>query len=46
MNGHQADLKDFAYLSEYEESDRGFTHLEASKYIYQCCDMGMTALVV
>jgi hypothetical protein len=33
-------LNAFAYLPEYGQSDCGFSHLEASKHIYGCCDVG------
>jgi hypothetical protein len=26
-------------LSEYVQSDCGFSHLQTSKYIYECCDV-------
>jgi hypothetical protein len=39
MIGHQVHLNAFAYLSGYGQSDCGCSHLEMSKYIYECCDV-------
>jgi hypothetical protein len=33
-------LNAFAYLSEYDQSDCGLSHLEMSKYIYGCFNLG------
>jgi hypothetical protein len=36
----------FAYLPEYGQSDFGFSHLETSKYIYECCDVRATIIII
>jgi hypothetical protein len=38
MIRYQVHLSAFASLSEYGQSDCRFSHLEMSKYIYECCD--------
>jgi hypothetical protein len=39
MIGHHLYLNAFAYLSEYGQSDCGFSHPETSNYLYECCNV-------
>jgi hypothetical protein len=36
----------FPCLSEYGQSDFGISHLETSKYIYGCLNMGTTINII
>jgi hypothetical protein len=40
MIKHQVYSNVFTYLPEYSQFYCGFSHLETSKYIYGCCDVG------
>jgi hypothetical protein len=40
MIEHQVCSNTFPYLSGYGQPDCGFSHLDTSKYVYRCCDVG------